>query len=584
LYNSPDYHQNVRKAGIDYICAHPEQFIESIAGKSWCEYIIDMSHQGTWCDALMVQAVAVALNCIIDITESAVNFSETTIVHPTNSIQNPNTIYIGHLGEFHYVSTISIVRPEKKLDCEKLSKSGLAGMRKDVSLQRSQNTKSTFPPLNCYITEKKTKKRQLNTKVKSSIEKRRVDKFIESFHNSIQFGPEYICTCCDQLWYRSSVQLCNSGKYNLCSPNMIKMCITDVKSVNNNERICNGCHSNLLAGKLPVFSKANNMSFPEKPEILNLTSLEERIISPNIPFMQLRELPRGGQLNIHGNVVNVPADVNTTVNCLPRPLNESQTIPLKLKRRIAYKHHYLLERRPLKVLKAAKYLVETSQLFKDEGIDTSYLDTCNQYSNESNPLQLNINEARCQEFGQLCDETDLWSEVEERPAGVMDTLLVEPDVTQDYKISIRKCKTKGKKYTAQDFKTEDGVKKIINLDEGYRVLRNLRGSPAYFEKCKKDLFAMIRQLGNPTWFRSFSVAETRWPHLLNILGRIVEKKNYTDDEIRDMTWQKKSELIRKDPVTCARNFEHMFRLLLGKFLKSKQMPIGEIHDFFYRVE
>ena len=183
------------------------------------------------------------------------------------------------------------MRPEKKLDREKLSKSRWPGMRKDVSLQHSQNTKSTFPPLNCYITEKKTKKRQLNTKVKSSIEKRqRVvanNKFIESFHNSIECGPEYICTCCDQLWYRSSVQLCNSGKYNLCSPNLIKMCITDVKSVNNNEWICNSCHSNLLAGKLPVFSKANNMSFPEKPEILNFTSIEERIISPHIPFMQL---------------------------------------------------------------------------------------------------------------------------------------------------------------------------------------------------------------------------------------------------------------------------------------------------------
>ena len=47
---------------------------------------------------------------------------------------------------------------------------------------------------------------------------------------------------------------------------------------------------------------------------------------------------------------------------------------------------------------------------------------------------------------------------------------------------------------------------------------------------------------------------------------------------------KKSELIRKDPVTCARNFEHMFRLFLNRVLKSKQMPIGEIHDFFYRVE
>ena len=67
------------------------------------------------------------------------------------------------------------------------------------------------------------------------------------------------------------------------------------------------------------------------------------MISPLIPFMQLHELPRGGQLSIHGNVVNVPADVNSTVNSLPRPLNELQTIPIKLKRRLTYKHHYLLE-------------------------------------------------------------------------------------------------------------------------------------------------------------------------------------------------------------------------------------------------
>lgn len=89
------------------------------------------------------------------------------------------------------------------------------------------------------------------------------------------------------------------------------------------------------------------------------------------------------------------------------------------------------------------------------------------------------------------------------------------------------------------------------------MLRNLRGSPPYFEKCKKDLFAMIRQLGNPTWFCSFSAAEKRWVHLLKTLGRLVAKKDYTDDEIKNMTWQQKSDLIQKDPVTCARSFEHM---------------------------
>ena len=166
-------------------------------------------------------------------------------------------------------------------------------------------------------------------------------KLIQSFHDSIVCSPEYICTCCDQLWYRSSVVKCNMSKYSTtCSESFLDKCITGTKSVSNNEWICYTCHSNLSEGKLPACTKANRMQFPVKPDCLDLTPLEERLISPRIPFMQICELPRGGQLSIHGNVVNVPADVSSTVSTLPRPLNESQTIPIKLKRRLNYKHRY----------------------------------------------------------------------------------------------------------------------------------------------------------------------------------------------------------------------------------------------------
>ena len=98
--------------------------------------------------------------------------------------------------------------------------------------------------------------------------------------------------------------------------------------------------------------------------------MEERLISPHIPFMQILELPRGGQLSIHGNIVNVPTDVNSTVHCLPRTINESQTIPIKLKRHLSNRHHYQFQNiRPKKVIDAAKYLVDTSDLFKREGIE-----------------------------------------------------------------------------------------------------------------------------------------------------------------------------------------------------------------------
>ena len=40
----------------------------------------------------------------------------------------------------------------------------------------------------------------------------------------------------------------------------------------------------------------------------------------------------------------------------------------------------------------------------------------------------------------------------------------------------------------------------------------------------------------------------------------------------------------KGPCTCARNFEHVVQLFIKVVLKSDEMPIGEIVDFFFRVE
>lgn len=60
--------------------------------------------------------------------------------------------------------------------------------------------------------------------------------------------------------------------------------------------------------------------------------------------MQLKKLPRGGQLNLKGNIVNVPADVNTTVKLLPRMLDNTETIPVKLKRNLSYKHVVAFEK------------------------------------------------------------------------------------------------------------------------------------------------------------------------------------------------------------------------------------------------
>lgn len=151
-------------------------------------------------------------------------------------------------------------------------------------------------------------------------------------------------------------------------------------------------------------------------------------------------------------------------------------------------------------------------------------------------------------------------------------------------LAIRKCKLNCKKYTAAQVLDSHTADSIVRLNEGFQVLRNLRGSPPYWEKAKKDIFAMIRQLGLPTWFCSFSAAETKWIPLLRCLGELIENVSYSDDEILNMSWEHKSKLIKADPVTCARYFDFRFSKFFTEVLGNDTHPVGQIKDSFYRIE
>ena len=80
---------------------------------------------------------------------------------------------------------------------------------------------------------------------------------------------------------------------------------------------------------------------------------------------------------------------------------------------------------------------------------------------------------------------------------------------------------------------------------------------------ERDLFAMIRQLGRATLFCSFSCAETKWMHLLKILERLVDQRNYTHEEIENLNWEETCRLIHaSDLVTWARHFDFQFNTFL----------------------
>ena len=108
---------------------------------------------------------------------------------------------------------------------------------------------------------------------------------VEKFNEAILGSCSYVCSCCQQLWFKQSVKEVSSlYQTGSMDTSLLKQCLTGYSSVGNREWICNTCVFNIRKGKVPKLSVINGMRFPQKPPELNLSNLEERLIALRIPF------------------------------------------------------------------------------------------------------------------------------------------------------------------------------------------------------------------------------------------------------------------------------------------------------------
>lgn len=91
---------------------------------------------------------------------------------------------------------------------------------------------------------------------------------------------------------------------------------------------------------------------------------------------------------------------------------------------------------------------------------------------------------------------------------------------------------------------------------------------------------MIRQIGIPIWFCTFSAADFRWNEILDVILKL----NGDSGNVHDLNWDEKAELLRSDPVTAARVFDHRFNTFMKLIIFSSSNPIGKIVDHFHRIE
>ena len=152
--------------------------------------------------------------------------------------------------------------------------------------------------------------------------------------------------------------------------NTVKI-ILDI-SENQNITLCSTCARAIKLGSIPKLALSNGFEFPKIPdELKDLTTLEERMVSARLPFMQIRSLGVDRQCGLYGNVVNIFNPVDEAVHVLPRSFDSTSVTHVMLMRKLEYNRPYLAETvRPIKIFKAAKWLADTD-LYKEENIHLS---------------------------------------------------------------------------------------------------------------------------------------------------------------------------------------------------------------------
>ena len=200
---------------------------------------------------------------------------------------------------------------------------------------------------------------------------------IQEFLAKVKVGPDYVCTCCHRMLYRHAVIGFKSSKYTRASPELLRELSEHAYIASDGHQwVCKTCDGALSRGNLPVQAKANGMVLDSQPaELSCLNALELRLISLRVPFMKMVALPSGKQRCIHGPAVNVPSKIDRVCTMLPRLPSECELVPLKLKRKLSYKGHYLYDYvSPQKLINALKWLKANNTLYADVDIADNWVE------------------------------------------------------------------------------------------------------------------------------------------------------------------------------------------------------------------
>ena len=81
-------------------------------------------------------------------------------------------------------------------------------------------------------------------------------------------------------------------------------------------------------------------------------------------------------------------------------------------------------------------------------------------------------------------------------------------------------------------------------DNAFSFMSSFKGIPACWKQFLFDLLAMVKQLGIPTYFLTFSFVDLRWEELPYIINKL-NNLGLSDEKLRNLSYQEQCNLLNK---------------------------------------
>ena len=165
---------------------------------------------------------------------------------------------------------------------------------------------------------------------------------------------------------------------------------------------------------------------------------------------------------------------------------------------------------------------------------------------------------------------------------ISDIQQIQSDANLAIRLS-RGCTLNGKMVTAGLLRDPNALQQLIRTEQAYKFLKNIRGSPPYWQSELYDVLAMLRSLGIPTFFLTLSAADLHWPEMIQAVasqyGICILRDVVSHMSVADKSW-----VLRQNPVTGVRKFHSRVDSFFSQYLLAPSNPLGEITDHVIKIK